>query len=401
MALISERRHRWQVSRPALAVAAVFSLVGCITGTLFYHAHSAEADGRRVATAENLDQMKALAKSATRWHPADYFPRAVLGIRFASQRRCKEALPWLFQAMALHPTIPDPHYFAAGCLAAAKQDALAKREYRLAYLFGRRDSLEAAFQWFPATSDMLKVAPESAEGLLSLGGLLADRSRLEDARAIFQRAWFEYGDRSALARLGDVALELGHPEEAIRWSLSLREIDPQWLSSYTVSSSAYLKLNDPDAARHELELGATHLPGNPDIAHALATLLIQQNRFAEARRVLATALPRNASEVAQVHRMIGATLQREGRTLEAIAELEAARDALPNNVPIRAELSELLAEAGRFNEAIDALQGLAALPETPKGAFDARIAELIAKRQRQLVLMDAVPRPAPTKDDLR
>ncbi len=47
--------------------------------------------------------------------------------------------------------------------------------------------------------------------------------------------------------------------------------------------------------------------------------------------------------------MIGATLQREGRTLEAIAELEAARDALPTDVPIRAELSELLAKAGRLN----------------------------------------------------
>ncbi len=401
MALISERRHRWQVSRPALAVAAVFSLVGCVTGTLFYRAHSAEADGRSVARAENLDQMKALAKSATRWHPADYYPRAVLGIRLASQRQCKEALPWLFQAMALHPTTPDPHYFAAWCLAAAKQDAPAKREYRLAYLFGRRDSLGAAFQWFPATPDMLKVAPESVEGLVSLGGLLADRRRLEDARAIFERAWSEYQDRTALARLGDVALDLGQPEEAIRWSLKLRELDPQWLSSYTVASSAYLKLDNPDAARHELELGAAQLPGNPDVAHALANLLIQQNRFAEARRVLGTALPRNSREVAQLHRMIGALLQREGRTLEAIAELEAARDALPTDVPIRAELSELLAGAGRFNEAIDALQTLASLPETPKGAFDAQIAELIAKRQRQLLLMDAVPGPAPTKDDLR
>src|SRR5713101_1928943 len=72
----------------------------------FYRAHSAEADARRVAGAENLDQMKALAKSAAHWHPADYFPRAVVGIQLAAQGHCSEALPWLFQAMALHPTTP-------------------------------------------------------------------------------------------------------------------------------------------------------------------------------------------------------------------------------------------------------------------------------------------------------
>ncbi len=401
MALISKPGPRLRVSQRALSIAAVCCLLGSVSGTLFYRAHSAEADARRVARAENLDQMKALAKSAAHWHPADYFPRAVVGIQLAAQGHCSEALPWLFQAMALHPTTPDPHYFAASCLAAAKQDALAKREYRLAYLFGRRDSLETAFRWFPATSDMLKVAPESAEGLLSVGGLLADQRRLEDAKSIFERAWTDYGDLTALARLADVALALGQPQEAIRWSLMLRELDPRWLSSYTVSSNAFLKLDNLDAACHELELGATQLPGNPDIAESHANLLFQQNRFAEARRVLGTALPRNAHEVAQLHRMIGATLQREGRTLEAIAELEAARDALPADVAIRVELSELLAGAGRFNEAIDALQTLASLPETPKGAFDARIAELTAQRQRQLVLMDAVPRPAPTKDDLR
>ena len=45
-------------------------------------------------------------------------------------------MPWLTRAMALNPTAPEPHQYVARCLAASGQGALARREYRLAVLYG-------------------------------------------------------------------------------------------------------------------------------------------------------------------------------------------------------------------------------------------------------------------------
>ena len=110
------------------------------------------------------------------------------GARWVLEGRCAPAMPWLTRAMALNPTAPEPHQYAARCLAAAGQDALARREYRLAVLYGSPSALAEAADRYQAVDELLQVVPDTGDGLIGLGYLLLSRQRPADAALVFRRA---------------------------------------------------------------------------------------------------------------------------------------------------------------------------------------------------------------------
>jgi len=383
LALLAEPGRGFFLRRKALRAFAVLGGTLATIGVLVHHVHSAEVDGARVASARTSEEARVLAQAAVAWHPSDYFPQEAAGVQLVYGGRCTEGLPWLFRAMALNPSSPNSHFFAAKCLALGRRDVLAKREYRLAFLFGRQDALADALQRYPDLEDMLQIAPESADGLVVLGALLADHQRFLEAKAIFERAWNEYGDNVALARLGDVALALNEPELALSWSRKLREREPQWSSAYIVSADALLKLGQSEAAREELTVGASAQPGNPDVLLRLSELLITQRKFAQARKALLSAQPRIGQESSRLHRSIADTLKAEDRTSEAIAEMEAALDADPQDRELLLQLANMLAESGRYTQAIAVLQRVAGAPNDVQKKIDAQISELESKQRSE------------------
>lgn len=388
LALLTEPGRGFSVGPKALRAFAVLGGVLGVFGISVHHFHSAELDGARVANARTSEEARMLGQAAVSWHPTDYFPQEAVGIHLAGSGKCTEGLPWLFRAMALNPSSPNSHFFAAKCLGPRK-DALARREYRLAFLFGRHDALADAFRRYPSLEDMLQVVPESADGLVALGALLADHQRFLEAKDVFERAWNDYGDIVALARLGDVALALNEPELALSWSRKLHERNPQWASAYLVSADALLKLGQPEAAREELIAGASSQPGNPDILLKLSELLMVQRKFAQARQALLSARPRDSRESSQLHKSVAVTLQREGRTLEAIEQMEAAREQDPEDPNLRLELANMLAGSGRYAQAIATLQDLRGLPNDVRKKIDARIVEFesLQKSEKSRLLL--------------
>jgi tetratricopeptide (TPR) repeat protein len=234
---------------------------------------------------------------------------------------------------------------------------------------------------------MLQIVPESPEGLVALGSLLADHGRFSEARDIFERAWNDYGELVALVRLGDVALGLNQPELALTWSRKLHQRAPQSASAYTVAAAALLRLGQLDAAREELIHGASEQPGNPEILLRLSELLIKQKRFAQARKALSDMRPRSAVESAQIHRLISLTFSSEGRLSEAALEMEAARDADPKDPQLTFQLADLLAQAGRYNQAIAALQAASELPRELQSAVSERILKLEARQSTERTRM--------------
>ncbi len=125
------------------------------------------------------------------------------------------AMPWLTRAMALNPTAPEPHQYAARCLAAEGQGALARREYRLAMLYGSPGALAEAAGRSEDVDELLQVAPDTGDGLIGLGYLLLSRQRPHDAALVFRRALEGSLDTRAMTPLAGALLAAGELEEAL------------------------------------------------------------------------------------------------------------------------------------------------------------------------------------------
>ena len=345
-ASLSRSEPGFRVSRvPIIAGASVCGLlsVACL---VLARPHSLESEAASLSHLQEIPELEDSAKRALAWHPVDYLPHLIVGSRLATVNDCSGAKNWLSRAMLLNPTAPEAHLYLGQCLARQGAERTALREFRLAYLFGRGDALTVAMEHYKSVDALLTMVPVLPDSLNDLAARLADQRRLNEAQALFERVWASYGDLVALARLGDISLELGQPEDALRWTRLLHERDRRWLSGYLVGSKALRLLGDSDQARVELLDGLQQLPGNPDLALAYGGLLIQDRQFAEARRVLAGTATSNPREAARLHQMISNTLEGEGRISEALREMISARDSDPGNVQVRTELARLMAANG-------------------------------------------------------
>ncbi|HSN92353.1 MAG TPA: tetratricopeptide repeat protein, partial [Anaeromyxobacteraceae bacterium] len=136
--------------------------------------------------------------------------------------------------------------------------------------------------------------------------------------------------------------------------------------------------------------GIARAPGALELLEPLAMRAASRGRFAEARRILASAVPRNSAEAADRRMLEARVLRAQGRLLEAAAELESAAAAQPRSpVPLEA-LADVLAELGRPDDAVAALRRAAALAPARSGEYEKRIAGIEAMRAaREAAAADA------------
>jgi tetratricopeptide (TPR) repeat protein len=296
-------------------------------------------------------------------------------------------MPWLARAMTRNPTAAEPHRFAARCLAAARQDVLARREYRLAILMGDASALAEAMRRYPGLDDLLAVVPDSPAMRVHLGSLLA-ATRPADAELVLRRAWEEYRDLGALAGLASTRLALGEAEDALALARELQQLRPHATAGYLVAASALSKLGRDEEAKRELELGAARVPGSAEILAPLVHRALTGRRFAEARRLAETIAARSPGEVAAKRIFVAQVLQAEGRTGEAIQQARSARDAVPTDPSTHLFVADLCASAGRYEEAIAETEAAANLPGVPPARYAERLSQLRAARQAQVERRD-------------
>ncbi len=369
--------------RPAvIRVSAVAFLALGAAGMALWFRHPTEVDAGRVALARGPDEAVALACEATLAHPADYLPQALAGARLVQASRCAEGLPWLNRAMSMNPTAAEPHRYAARCLAGAGQDSLAKREYRLASLFGDPAALAEGMHHYPALEDLFTIAPETPQGLISLAALLS-ADRPTDAAVVLQRAWNEYGDLPALRWLSSLTLQLGNADRALSLAAHFRDLQPLDPTGWVVGSSALSKLGRPEEAQRLLEEGAARVPGQPAILGLLAQRAVEQRRFSEARRLVESMQAHTAPEVASKRLQVASIFWAQGRFSEALAEARSAAGAVPSDPGPLTAVSNYSAAMARYDEAISALEAAAALPGVHAGLYEKRLTELRAARQAQ------------------
>jgi tetratricopeptide (TPR) repeat protein len=379
LGLASRAMPRVEVRPWMVRAAALGFLVLAATGLSVHAAHPLDAGLDAVVRAPSADEAAARARAHLRWHPADYAPQAEVGARLAAEDRCAEALPWLTRAMLRNPTAPEPHRAAAACLARAGQHAHAKREYRLAHLYGDRSALAEAFLRYDAPGELLALAPETPGGLAAAAHLLRDRP--VEAADAWRRAWELFGEPRVLASLAGATLGLGDEDEALRLARLLQERAPRLGAGYVVAARALDALGRGDEALAELDLGASRLPGDAEVLAPLGARHLAAKRYSLARTTFERIVAKEGPAMTRKRVLVARALEGQGRLQEALREAQVAREITPADLGAQETFARIAAAVGRYDEAIDALELAGRSPAAKAGAYEQRLAALRLARE--------------------
>ena len=207
------------------------------------------------------------------------------------------------RAMRRNPTAPEPHRSIAGCLARAGSEALAKQEYRLAFLLGDATALEEAFSYFRAPGELLEIAPDTPVGLMTAAQLLRDRPA--EATEASRRAWEGFGDVRALAGLTDATGRAGAPAEALELRTAASEGCTAAGQQRSHSRPELLEdLGRNREAVAELELGAERLPGRVEVLAPLGHRYLAARRFSQARGAFEAIVAKEGPALARKHLLV-------------------------------------------------------------------------------------------------
>ncbi|MEM7351682.1 MAG: tetratricopeptide repeat protein [Acidobacteriota bacterium] len=229
----------------------------------------------------------------------------------------------------------------------------------------------------------LSLDTETAEKLRSLGYLATGSSQradsgprpdpkdmvdlhvgLERARTLFQDHLFEQAaqqlrevlrrDPENLAAMIDLARaleKLGDADEAVRIAERALELDPEYVSLYVLLARLETVRGNHDTALELAEIAIRQDPKNPEAIVQRASLLIRQDRAAEAKAAMEEALVA-LPEHAWLHMSYARWFEmREGKLAEAEARLRGALDRDPFMATGWSLLGQILERTGRTEEA--------------------------------------------------
>ncbi len=381
LGLASRAMPRVAVRAWVLRAGVALALVIAAGGLLLHRSLAERSDPAAITAAPTADETIVRARVALAVRPADYVPQAAVGLQLAAEDRCAEALHWLTRAMLRNPTAPEAHRATAWCLARTGRDALAKREYRLAFLYGDGGALAEAFTRFDRPGELLEIAPDTPAGLMAAGYLL--RERPAEAAEAWLRAWESFGERGALGQLASARLTLGEQEEALRLARLLQERAPRSGTGYVVAARALDALGRGDDALRELELGAARLPGEAEILAPLGWRHLSQKRFSQAKAVFDGIVAKEGPAQTRKRILVARALEGQGRYQEALHEAQVAREVTPGDLASLETFARIAGVVGRYDEAIDALEQASRSPAAKPAAYEPRLAELRKWREQQ------------------
>ena len=235
--------------------------------------------------------------------------------------------------------------------------------YLLGYLYQQTGRWEEAAAAFSA----MRGARHQREALARLGDVYLQMNRLREARQQFDAIVATF---PAIAHngLGEVALREGRHREAVEHFRAALDLAPAATSIHYSLAMAYRALGRLDDARVHLQRrGAGGLRIADPVVDRLPTLVrgerllvIQARRAYEAGQfdAAAAAFTRALAEApdsAAAHGGLGILLIREGRDREAVDHLRLAFEQAPGDRAIRTALTGALLRLGRPDDAIAAL----------------------------------------------
>jgi tetratricopeptide (TPR) repeat protein len=293
-------------------------------------------------------------------------------------------MPWLTRAMALNPTAGEPHLYAARCLAAAGQDAVAKREYRLAFVYGRGEALSEAGHRWDTVEDLLSVAPDSPDGLLAAAGVLAGQGRKDESREVLRRDLEQYADGRAVVPLTYLLIEARWFDEALVLARRRQVEAPLDAEGWRLGVELLSRLEREDEIEPELDRGLARLPASPPLVTYQVQRAMAAHRYSEAKRLAEGMAARTPAELAQRHAWIAGVLSAQGRLGEALEQARSAAAALPDAAWPLQSVSSYCEALGRWDDAIAALEHAAALPGQDQAYWAPRLEKVKKSKEDAL-----------------
>jgi cytochrome c-type biogenesis protein CcmH/NrfG len=215
----------------------------------------------------------------------------------------------------------------------------------------------------PLLSDSVRTVRLAA--LPAVAGL-PDSGWSAPERAAFARVLEEYrasqrfnADRpESWANLGNLDSRLGNAAAAVANYRHALRLAPQFVPAYTQLAELYRTAGQEPQADSVLRAGLQQVPGSTDLQYQLGLALVRQQRIGDALPYLKAAAASGLSHYAYVY---GVALNEVGQTREAIAELQKALRAAPDNQELLYGLASIAAAAGQPNVALPPARRLAAL----------------------------------------
>jgi tetratricopeptide (TPR) repeat protein len=271
-------------------------------------------------------------------------------------------------------------------------DPSAESLYLEAQDLQRRGELEAAKARF---LEVLRMEPEHAEALHSLGNIDARNGRLDEAEALIRRAialkplqasfvnslgniFKARGDFDKAAEfyaqaiglqpdfavahnnLGAARLEAGDPEDAVKMILRAIELDPDYAGAFDNLGRALNNLGRHDDAASALRRAVILRPDFARAYNHLGHVLRAKGDLGEAREAFEHAL-RIDPDLAGARRNLATVLMASGRFEEAIDAFEASLHKTPRHVPTLLNLGIAYHTVRRFKKAAEAYRRALAL----------------------------------------
>jgi Flp pilus assembly protein TadD len=131
----------------------------------------------------------------------------------------------------------------------------------------------------------------------------------------------------SLNRAADL-YQAGQFREAAEEYRKAINIDPEWSAPYLGLGNALLELGDRVGAESAYRRAAALAPGSPEAQIALAQVLIDAQRWADAEHELNDAL-KKLPEEGRLHAMHGVALAKQTRDREALEAFERSQQLCP------------------------------------------------------------------------
>jgi tetratricopeptide (TPR) repeat protein len=202
-------------------------------------------------------------------------------------------------------------------------------------------------------SDVISKNPLNPRAHNSLGSVLAEQGRLEEAARHFSEALRIMPDYvDALNNLGSAQGRMGKPKEGVKYFSEALRIDPDYGEAHYNMGIVLERLGNFDLAVTHLLEAIRIRPDYWEAHNSLGSIQMKQGKLREAERHTLEALRLNP-DYAEAYNNLGSALARQGKRKEAMEHFSKALNLNPEYADAHYNFGVALREEGRLEEAVD------------------------------------------------